>query len=232
MIDRALNYGRHLIDQFINISNPFTSVLDIGAGSGVDLAIAKRINPASTLYAIECYAPLAKLLKSNGIATCNINIENCVFPYSDESIDLVIANQILEHTKEVFWIFHEVSRILPVGGKFIVGVPNLASLHNRLLLAFGEHPTPIKTASAHIRGFTKNDLLSFVHSCFPGGYKLVAFGGSNFYPFPPVVARPLAKLFPSMAWSIFFLLEKQCRYNGEFNDYPIKERLATNFIVG
>jgi hypothetical protein len=114
----------------------------------------------------------------------------------------------------------------------IIGVPNLASLHNRLLLLLGKQPTPIQTNSAHIRGFTKGDILKFVDSCFPGGYELKAFGGSNFYPFPPMIARPLARFFPTMAWGIFLLLEKQRDYQREFLEYPIAQRLETNFYVG
>jgi SAM-dependent methyltransferase len=135
-------------------------------------------------------------------------IENEILPLKDESINIIIANQILEHTKEIFWIFHEISRVLTVGGKLIIGVPNLASLHNRLLLMLGLQPTAIKINSAHIRGFTKKDFLNFLQSCFPGGYELKAFDGSNFYPFPPVIAKPLARLFPTMTWGIFFVFEK------------------------
>lgn len=40
------------------------------------------------------------------------NIERDSLPLADGQADLIIANQILEHTKEIFWIFHEVSRSL------------------------------------------------------------------------------------------------------------------------
>jgi predicted SAM-dependent methyltransferase len=64
-------------------------------------------------------------LKSLGVSVFALNIERDALPFEDGSVDIVIANQILEHTKELFWIFHQVSRVLPVGGQFIVGVPNL-----------------------------------------------------------------------------------------------------------
>jgi len=183
-------------------------------------------------YALEAYEEYAKILTEKGIKVSPNNIEQDIFPFDDSSIDVVIANQILEHTKELFWIFHEITRILPIGGKLIIGVPNLASLHNRLLLLLGKQPTPIQTNSAHIRGFTKGDILKFVDSCFPNGYELKAFGGSNFYPFPPMIARPLAQLFPTMAWGIFLLLEKKRDYQREFLEYPLVKRLETNFYLG
>lgn len=232
MIDRSLNYGRHQIHNFLNQSQPFGKVLDIGAGRGNDLRLAHEVNSESQLFALESFPPNVNTLQASGIEVYQSDIERDRFPFEDESIDIIIANQILEHTKEVFWIFHEISRLLPIGGKLILGVPNLASLHNRLLLMAGRQPSPIKTNSAHVRGFTKSDLLKFVGSCFPGGYQLVGFGGSNFYPFPPILAKPLSRIFPNMAWGIFLLLLKKRTYDREFLDYPDRERLETNFYVG
>ncbi len=137
----------------------------------------------------------------------------------------MIANQVLEHTKELFWIFHETTRSLKEGGYFIIGVPNLASFHNRLLLAIGRQPSQINSASAHVRGFTKPDLVGFVNDCFPGGYELVRFGGSNFYPFPSSVAKPLAAVFPSLSWGIFLMFKKTATYNGEFKEFPVVNQL-------
>lgn len=232
MIDPVLNYGRHLIERYLELLLPFQSILDLGAGYGTDLMLAKKINPSASLYAIEVYTDYALKLIEKGIVVHSINIENEILPFKDESINIIIANQILEHTKEIFWIFHEVSRVLTVGGKLIIGVPNLASLHNRLLLMLGLQPTSIKINSAHIRGFTKKDFLNFLQSCFPGGYELKAFDGSNFYPFPPVIALPLARLFPTMAWGIFFVFEKKLPYTNQFIDFPDKKKSETNFYVG
>jgi len=232
MIDRNLNYGRHHIESFVYKSLPFDSVLDIGAGKGTDLFLARKVNPQAKLHALEAYEPNVQILSANEVSVFSADIEREKYPFDNGEIDVVIANQVLEHTKELFWIFHEVSRILPLGGKLIIGVPNLAALHNRILLAMGRQPSSIKTHSAHVRGFTKRDLLKFVGLCFPDGYELVGFGGSNFYPFPPVMAKPLAKMLPNMAWGIFLLLEKKRPYNREFLEFPIKERLETNFYLG
>ena len=232
MIDRGLNYGRHHIRNFLRASSPYQSVLDIGAGYGDDLAIARAEQPDANLYAIEMYQPSVVRLAEQGITVYKSNIEQEIFPFTDSSLDVILANQILEHTKELFWIFHEISRSLREGGSLIIGVPNLASLHNRLLLLLGYQPTVIQSASAHVRGFTKHDILRMLHAVFPGGYTLQGFGGSNFYPFPPSLARPLSAMAPGMAWGIFLRLEKCRQYDGEFLDFPARARLETNFFVG
>ena len=232
MINRSLNYGRSIVEHYLKISMPYERVLDIGAGKGDDLSIARKINNTAKFFAIEKYDENMAKLKSMGFNVHSVDIEHSKFPFEDKSMDVIIANQILEHTKELFWIFHEISRVLRPRGKLILGVPNLAALHNRILLLLGCQPSPIKTASAHVRGFTKRDIMHFLNDCFPGGYLLRTFGGSNFYPFPPIVARPLAYLFPTMAWAFFMLLEKVRAYNRQFLDYPVQHGLETNFWLG
>lgn len=209
MIDRSLNYGRHIIERYLKLSGHYQSIVDIGAGAGSDLMIARKINPNSDLHAIESYPEHIHELAKKNINVHALNIEQDVLPFADDSVDVVIANQIIEHVKEIFWVFHEMTRILSVHGKIILGVPNLAAFHNRILLAFGKQPTPIRSGSAHIRGFTKGDILRFLHNCFPDGYALRKFSGSNFYPFPPVIAKTLAEFFPLSHGEYSFFLRRK-----------------------
>lgn len=231
-IDPSLNYGRHVVSSFLQKSRPYSSVLDIAAGTGADLGEARRLVPGVRALAFDCSPQFVAHLSEQGFEAHMLDIEHDPFPVATGEVDLVIANQTLEHTKEVFWIFHQISQAIPVGGRLIIGVPNLASLHNRILLAIGRQPTPIRTASAHVRGFTRADMVDFLDSCFPGGYRLVEYAGSNFYPFPAPVARFLAWVFPSLAWGAFFLFEKVREYKGEFVAFPETQCLETNFFLG
>lgn len=232
MIDRELNYGRHLIEKFLNNCKEPQVILDLGAGHGDDLSIVEKLYPQSNLHAIEVYKPYAEELKKQNIIVHTINIEKDPLPFLGNSVDIIIANQIIEHLKEVFWVFHEATRILKMGGSLIIGVPNIAAFHNRILLLLGKQPTQLKNWSAHVRGWSKSDLINFLNNCFNGGYCLKDFGGSNFYPFPPFISKPLAKIFPNSAWGSFFHLEKVKDYNNEFLDFPVKERLETYFYLG
>jgi SAM-dependent methyltransferase len=231
MIDRSLNYGRHHIRRFLRHAGELRTVLDLGAGHGDDLLLARDVSPESALHAVEVYPPYAAELAAQGITVHALNIERDVLPFRDASVDVVIMNQILEHVKEVFWISHEITRVLTVGGSLIIGVPNLAALHNRLLLLAGKQPTPLKNYSAHVRGWSKDDIRKFFAECY-SGYVLRDFGGANFYPFPPLLARPLAAMFPNLAWGIFMRWEKTQTYSREFLDYPLSRKLETNFFVG
>lgn len=231
-VNKQLNYGRAVVDRFVASIPNAKTILDLGAGPGHDLALCRKHFPSAKLFALENFAPNVEVLKQQGVEVFPLNFEREAIPLADESLDLVLSNQVFEHVKEIFWISHEISRSLKVGGHLLLGVPNLASLHNRLLLCAGLQPTCIQTASAHVRGYTRHDLLRFLHLNFPAGYEVQMFAGSNFYPFSPFLAKPLARMLPNMAWSIFLLLKKVRPYKTEFLDYPVRERLETPYFLG
>jgi hypothetical protein len=99
-------------------------------------------------------------------------------------------------------------RLLKVGGHIILGVPNVLSLHNRLLAIFGRHPTQHKLASAHVRVFSVDDTKTFFNQILGGKHQIVDVAGSQFYPFPRFVSRLLSRIFPASSFSIFFLIKK------------------------
>jgi SAM-dependent methyltransferase len=233
MIDRGLNYGRDQIRGFLQKAAPFESILDLGAGQGDDLLMAKDVCPATRLLALEGYPPYVEVLKGKGIEVFTFDLERAKFPFADESLEVIMINQVMEHVKDVFWILHEVTRVLKTGGHFIVGVPNLAAFHNRILLALGKQPSSLKNDSAHVRGYTKGDFLNLINAGFSEGYSIDGFKGSNFYPFPPSLAKPLASLFPTLSVGIFFDLKKNKPYKGKgYLDYPVTESLETKFYLG
>ena len=182
LVDHAETYGPEAMRKFISDLPQVETCLDIGAGKGRDLAMVREFHPLADLHAVEFADRNIVKLNAFGVTTHQLDIERDRLPFKDDQLDLIIANQVLEHTKEIFWIFHEATRALKVGGSFIVGVPNVASFHNRLLLGVGRHPTQHKLASAHVRPFSKGDTLRFLEACYPGGYELSGFAGSQFYP--------------------------------------------------
>jgi SAM-dependent methyltransferase len=232
LIDHRETFGPHVVEGFVRSLIGLHVVVDLGAGSGRDLAMVRRFHPQATLIAVEGGKENAKNLAGKAERVYLSNIERDSLPLADGEADLIIANQVLEHTKEIFWIFHEVSRSLKVGGHFLFGVPNICSLHNRFLLLIGKQPTQHKACSAHVRPFSKNDTLAFLNACFPGGYELAMFRGAQFYPFPARLARLLADILPTFAFSIFFMIRKTKEYHDEFAEYPSRAELETNFWAG
>lgn len=231
-----LNYGRDRIIQFVtdyikeeHKENVLVRVLDIGCGTGVDTLNIKQVIKSGEFFGVETHKPYIDILKSKAIQIVSVNIENEKLPFNNDFFDIVIANQIIEHTKEIFWIISEVVRVLKPGGVFIVGVPNLASLHNRILLLLGKQPSSIRSLSAHVRGFTREG----VRECVEHGefFHVKKFEGSNFYPFPSYLIRPLSTLFPGLSVSIFFMFERTKKRGSYLSESGIEE-FETNYFKG
>lgn len=230
--DQSETYGPQVVEDFVTGLKDVRVAVDLGAGTGRDLGIVRRYHPQAQLIAIEGGKDYARALAGKADEIYVADIEREPLPVADGWADLIIANQVLEHSKEVFWIFHQVTRSLRIGGHFLFGVPNICSLHNRFLLMAGKQPTQHKVCSAHVRPFSQADTLAFLNACFPGGYELVQFRGAQFYPFPKPVARVLANALPTFAFSIFFLIRKVAIYRDEFVTYPARAGLQTNFWTG
>ena len=225
--DRSLNYGENILHEWSLKINP-KNILDIGAGKGRDLNIFSGNDVKRN--AIENYPPFIDILKKNKVNVANLDLEKDVFPFKNESLDLIIGNQILEHCKEIFWIHHEIFRTLKVGGHLIVGFPNLASYYNRISMLFGFQPYCISLDSAHVRGFTKKGYISFLNKSIPGIFKLKSFSGANFVPFPKKLAKILSYIFPSHSTCIFFMIKKTKEYDQEFLNKT--KNLETPFWIG
>ena len=231
-VDHLETYGPHVLEEFLRDCPSPRTILDIGAGSGRDLDIARSVWGAARQYAVEAYGPYVEALTARRIDVRQVNIERDRLPFDDESLDVIIANQVMEHLKEVFWVFHEVARSLSVGGSLLVGVPNLVSLHNRVLSVLGRHASQHKLVSAHVRPFSRKDFELFLDTCFPGGFRVRSFRGSQFYPLPARPSRIAARIFPNAAFSVFFHVEKLRKYEGSFLEHPVTARLETNFFLG
>ncbi len=231
-----LVYGRDVIhnwcEEVIHCAAQEKSfnILDVGCGKAEELTTLKatygqRVN----LFAIENHEPYRLECISKGITPSDINIERDPFPFKDDFFDIIIINQVIEHCKELFFIFSEISRILKKGGTLIVGVPNLAAWHDRFALLLGEQPTSIKVLGPHIRGFTKPGFSSFIQA--DSFFELKETKGSGFYPFVPWMAKPLARWFPSLASGIFFKVERT-RKKGTFMEVLKSRYFETNFFTG
>jgi ubiquinone/menaquinone biosynthesis C-methylase UbiE len=231
IVDHTESYGRHLLADAIR-GLQVNTCLDVGCGGGDDLMVVAKLHPKAQLYGIDFGEWNFAKLKERHIVPLSVNVEHDKLPFGDNSVDLIIANQFLEHTKEIFWIQHEMFRCLKVGGGLFIGVPNLLSLHNRILMMCGFHPTQHKLTSAHVRPFSRRDVAAFYRDIGSRFCLVKGSWGSQFYPFPKRSARVLAKLFPGLSFSIFFLVMKTAEYHSEFIEWPATAQLETNFYMG
>jgi SAM-dependent methyltransferase len=230
----SLNYGREIVrvwalDHASSLQST-PNILDLGPGPGTDLAgIAEGLRAPANMHGLDILDSQIDGAGEKGFKVVNVDIERQRYPFADGSLDIVLANQVIEHTKEIFWVFSEVSRILTAGGLFVVGVPNLASLHNRIALMCGLQPPTIRVLGPHVRGFTRESFIEFAEC---GGYfKMLEVRGSNFYPFPPWIAVRLARALPTLAVSLYFRIQRTDKH-GTFLEALRDVDTTTRYFTG
>lgn len=92
-----------------------------------------------------------------------VDLESARFPAADDYFDLVVWNRDLVIVKNAEAALLEAGRILRPGGLLVLALPNLAALHNRLILLAGRQPTTLHLGNGdHIRGFTISAMTAYL----------------------------------------------------------------------
>ena len=195
-----------LLERAAREGPPPRALLDVGCWDGARTErYASRLRCAA--FGIEVFEEQAKLAEARGIEVARLDLERGRFPWADSSMDVVVSNQVFEHLKNVWRPMSEVFRVLRPGGWLVLSVPNLASLHNRVLLGVGRQPTSIRTLGPHVRGYTVGEIRRFV--ALDGGLRVVRAMGVGFYPLPGPLANPLAAVWPGASHTIVILARKE-----------------------
>jgi len=131
-----------------------------------------------------------------------IDIEEAAFPAADGHFDLVIWNRELITVKHVGPAMREVRRVLRPAGMLVVAVPNLAALHNRLLLLGGRQPTTLHIGGGHhVRGFTIPAMTRFLERDL--GFQVLRVTGVGLAPFAgAAVPASLRGLSHTVIWAV------------------------------
>ena len=113
-------------------------ILELGCGRGGYLRnISNRLN-ADIVVGVDFSK--ASLIGSEELSPLIYNIEEGDLPFNDETFDLVLLLDVIEHLFDPDHVVQEIQRVLKKGGYVIITTPNLASWYNRLCLLFGWQP--------------------------------------------------------------------------------------------
>ncbi|HVO54214.1 MAG TPA: methyltransferase domain-containing protein [Solirubrobacterales bacterium] len=182
------------------------TLLDVGCWDGAFSSRCGAALGAKRLLGIEVYEEQAAVAEARGLEVARVDLETARFPWQDDSVDVVVCNQVLEHLKNVWLPMTEMNRVLRPGGHAVLSVPNLASLHNRVLLGLGRQPTSIRIFGPHVRGFAFSAFCELVER--GGAYEIERRESAGFHPLPPRAARPLNQLWPSAGHTTIVLARK------------------------
>jgi arsenite methyltransferase len=99
-------------------------VLDLGSGGGADVFIsAGRVGPSGSVYGVDMTDEMLELARRN---QQEAGVENVEFlkgtieevPLSDDSVDVVISNCVINLSTDKAAVFREAARVLRPGGRF------------------------------------------------------------------------------------------------------------------
>ena len=195
-----------IFDQNLRTYAPH-NILDIGCGNGDrTIRIAKYYNVSmSNVHGLDYNVDLMTTCKKAFNAS-SIDLETDAIPYKDNTFDLVICNQVLEHLKNYKKTISEAIRVTKNEGYIVFGIPNLAHLINRIYLLFGFQPLCIHLDSSHVRSFTHRNFVKLLNSL--ESVRLIDCKGSLMYPLPFLIANRIKDHFIGLTGYVCYLLQK------------------------
>lgn len=99
---------------------PGDEMLDLGAGAGIVEAMHFR-GIAARVCGVD---PNPRVVDNPHLDDARTGVGEKI-PYPDESFDIVVSDNVLEHLPNPEDVFREVSRVLRPGGHFMAKTPNL-----------------------------------------------------------------------------------------------------------
>lgn len=121
-------HKRKVVYKLINVFTQRGKVLDIGAGTGKILQELKQ--KGWQVEGLESAEKAIQFCKKRGIETKFIDIQNQNFPFANESFDLVIILDVLEHLDDEKKVISEIERVLKPAGVVIVTAPAYPKLYS------------------------------------------------------------------------------------------------------
>jgi len=179
------------------------SVLDVGCNAAeFSMKCAERIN-TKHIFGIEIDWGSTK---QAGERINVINSDaNRTLPFKDNSFDVIVANQVLEHLYSADHFFREAYRLLKRGGYIVLSTPNLSAWHSIFFMLLGMTPPGLHLSEiqvgnfllkgtethGHIRLFNVSALkdLAKYHN-----FQLERLVGFGYYPFVGGIANFLSKI--------------------------------------
>jgi methionine biosynthesis protein MetW len=159
-----------------------TRVLDVGCGSGNSYAreIARR---ARSWTGVDVSANAVEAARASGLDARVIE-DAAELPFDDDSFDLVLCIEVLEHLFAPHRAAAEIHRVLRPGGRLVASTPNVAYWRLRANLALGlwnplgdELSVEQPWRDPHIRFFTPTTLARMLRQAGFASVETGAHGG-------------------------------------------------------
>lgn len=200
--EKALFWARAL-----KLEKPKT--LELGAADGSFLDLMKQTLKGEAA-GLDIAADKKGVVKSHDFSQ--------KLPFPDNSFDLIISLEVIEHLYDTDFFLAEIKRVLKPKGFLILSTPNLASLPNRLKLLIGHYPKNLeysRQGAGHIHLYTHQILKQQI---LAHHFNLLKLSSVNFPdPFITKISYPtpfrhfsfiLGDRLPSIGSSLLLLAQK------------------------
>ena len=198
--------NRAAILRIIRARAPLPRVVDLGCHDGEFSVQVKEAAQAREVVGVEYLGEHARKARRHGIDVVVADL-NKTLPFPAKSVDLVHANQVIEHLRNTDLFLSEIARVVMPGGLVVISTNNLASWHNIFSLLLGYQPFPSHVSDhlhvgnpidwnrgsphadegrTHLRVFTGRALAELARY---HGLELIDMLASGYYPLPPRLSR-------------------------------------------
>jgi SAM-dependent methyltransferase len=151
-------------------------ILDIGCGQGLTGKLFKETFKASFVAGVEINPKVSEIAKSNLDEIHNLDLNNSSIPYLEDSFDLVILGDIIEHLIEPEKLLKEVYRLLKSDGQVVASIPNIRNIRvliKLILLGDWRYEGFGVLDRTHLRFFTKKSAIILFNNA---GFKILRLG--------------------------------------------------------
>jgi len=150
--------ARWLVEQLP--ANDAPLVLDYGAGEGKHLHLVRKIKPQARLVGVDIRRPHGAVdFEFHHVAS------NARLPLADDTFDLVVSCDVLEHVENIERSLDEIYRVLRSGGSFIGFVPAEGGFGPHALFRLLD-PDIYRDTKDHNHAYTRGQLLRWLSSRF------------------------------------------------------------------
>jgi methionine biosynthesis protein MetW len=192
------------------------TVLEVGCGLGSNLEV---FQPDNKVVGIEGLGDAVAVARSRGLEAHQGDLESGICLNSD-SVDWILCLDVLEHLENPMKLMVEIRRVLRVGGRVIINVPNHFNLTGRIKLLLGHDldvhnffPESHEWDNPHLRFFTHSGIRQLLPAA---GFGIAEDRSTRFWSFPKgrilermglrPVLRSLAALNPGLFTGGFLII--------------------------
>lgn len=183
-------------------------VLDVGCGNGIAL---QALDGWDRKSGVDVSEELLKLARAKGIDAHFCDVDENNLPFPDNTFDLVVSSDVIEHVLHTDHLLNEINRVLKPGGLYVAVIPNVNQPIS-FVMQFILDLTPMYAARyrcPHYRDFSAR---LFGRILQRHGFDVLRREGSFIFPFEgSALSVGVARLIPRWGAQVLFACRKNSR---------------------